>query len=163
YWWPVWAIGFLLFLLSWVPLGANGRMAVVPSNTEVERTTKDAWVLKVNGAPPARRSGDELQVGEHMQIADAQAPFGLHMSSQPYLGIIFAIVLLLVIVITNVPLRGMWSVVVIVGIVMLSIIFYLADLWERIAHWFFLLDIHLNAAGYLFISLVLFVIWAITV
>jgi hypothetical protein len=160
YWWPVWAVGFLLFLFSWT---LGGRMAVVPSNTEIERTTKDAYVLKVNGSPPARVSGEELQVGEHMQITEAKAPFGLHMTPKPYLGIIFAITLLLVIVITNVPLRGMWSVVVIVSVVLISIILYLADLWEHIARWFILLDIHMNAAGYLFISLVLFVIWAITV
>jgi hypothetical protein len=159
YWWPVWAVGFLLFLLSWVPMLGNGRMAVVPTGTVAEGSRN------VEGTDGAR---DVLILPKGQQLprdATTGAPLQphLHMATQPVLGIIFALVLLLVIVITNVPLRGMWSVVVIVGIVMLSIIFYLADLWERIAHWFFLLDIHVNAAGYLFISVVLFVIWAITV
>ena len=43
-------------------------------------------------------------------------------------------VLLLVIFITNVPLRGMWSAVVIVLIVLWPIIFELAGFWEPILH-----------------------------
>src|SRR5437588_31842 len=78
--------------------------------------------------------------------------------------LLFVGVLLLVIVITNVPLRGLWSVVVIVllvlGVVIISLI---QDAWASIFHWFGLLDIHINAAGFLAVALVLFAIWAITV
>ena len=77
-------------------------------------------------------------------------------------GVIFLITLLLVIVITNVPLRGMWSVVVIITIILLSIIFGLAGWWEKIIHALQLLDIRINAAGYFFVSLILFAIWLIT-
>jgi hypothetical protein len=160
YWWPVWAVGLLLSLVSCF---AGTRMAVLPASTLIERNTKDAYELKVNGTPPPRSAGGDLEVGEHMTITEAKTPFGLRMASQSYLGIIFMLTLLLVIVITNVPLRGMWSVVVIVSVILLSVIFYLTDLWGTIAHWFVVLDIHINAAGYFFISAVLFTIWAITV
>jgi hypothetical protein len=160
YWWPVWAVGFVLFLMSWI---SGGRMAVVPANSVIERSTKDAYEIKVNGAPPAKSAGEELQPGEHMPITEARTPFGLHISSQPYLGIIFCVTLLLVIVITNVPLRGLWSVVAIVLILLLCVVITLVPgAWEEIAHWVYLLDIHMNAAGYLFIALVLFATWAAT-
>jgi hypothetical protein len=162
YWWPVWAVGFVLFLMSWIE---GGRMAVVPANTVIQRTSKDEYHLNVSGAPPTRASGEELkEPSDHMLITEAQAPFGLHMSAKPYLGIIFAVTLLLVIVITNVPLRGLWSVVTIVLIALLIVIITLIPgAWEEIARWVILLDVHINAAGYLFIALTLFAMWAVTV
>jgi hypothetical protein len=66
------------------------------------------------------------------------------------------------IIITNVPLRGMWSLLVIVALIMLSVIFWLADWWEAIFRAFHILDIRINLGGYLFISLALFAFWIIT-
>jgi hypothetical protein len=77
-------------------------------------------------------------------------------------GVLFVIVLLLVIVITNVPLRGLWSVVVLVTVILLSVIFALADWWEHIFDALGRLHIYINLAGYLVFSLALFVIWLIT-
>src|SRR5262249_23652361 len=82
-------------------------------------------------------------------------------------GVIFLITLLLVIVITNVPLRGMWSVVVIVTLILLSVILGLAhwgdrSYWEIIAEQLSLLDIRINAAGYFFVSIAVFVVWLVT-
>jgi hypothetical protein len=71
--------------------------------------------------------------------------------------------LLLVIVITNVPLRGLWSVVAIVVILLVVVVISALGWWQDIVRWFSLLDIHMNAAGYLFVSLVLFTVWAVTV
>src|SRR5262249_13863254 len=66
---------------------------------------------------------------------------------------------LIVIFITNVPLRGMWSLLVIMAIIMLSIIFALAGWWDRILETIKLLDIRINMGGYLFISLGLLALW----
>jgi hypothetical protein len=68
-------------------------------------------------------------------------------------------VLLLVIAITNIPLRGLWSVIVIVIVVALVIIFAVLEWWDWILTQLNFLDIRINAAGYLVISLVLFVLW----
>ena len=161
YWWPVWAVGFVLFLMSWI---GGDRMAVVPSQSMIKRTGDKSYVIEVNVPPPLNRSGEALAEGQSMPITGAEAPFGLHMSPKPYLGIIFAVTLLLVIVITNVPLRGLWSVVTIVLILLLIVIISLVPgAWEEIARWVILLDVHVNAAGYLFIALVLFAMWAVTV
>jgi hypothetical protein len=94
------------------------------------------------------------------QGKDVERPH-LMMARSKNLGVIFSIVLLLVITITNVPLRGLWSVIVIVVLVFLVIIFALMGLWEDILGYINILDIHINFGGYLFISTVLFVIWLI--
>jgi hypothetical protein len=77
-------------------------------------------------------------------------------------GVCWAVVLLVLIVITNVPLRGMWSVMVIVVVVFLVIIASLAGWVPTIMETLFRLHIHINLAGYLVISLALFLIWLIT-
>jgi len=67
-----------------------------------------------------------------------------------------------VIIITNVPLRGMWSFVVIMLVIFLSIIFTAWELWAPIFQTLSLLDIRVNAGGYLFVSLLLLAVWLIT-
>src|SRR5262249_51213592 len=85
----------------------------------------------------------------------------VRMAQNKNLGVIFCITLLLVIVITNVPLRGMWSVVVIITIILVSVILALAGLWEKIVTELDLLDVRINGSGYRFLSTVLFAIWAV--
>src|SRR5207249_3502702 len=75
--------------------------------------------------------------------------------------VVYAIVLLLVVTITNVPLRGLWSVIAIVVIVLMSIIFALLDVWKDIIEALSFLDIRINLAGYLFISTILLAIWLV--
>src|SRR5260370_29528201 len=69
----------------------------------------------------------------------------LHMSNNKNLGVLFVGALLLVIVTTNLPLRGLWSVIVIGLIVSLSIIFALLEWWEKYLTWFSFLVIRINA------------------
>src|SRR5262249_33511221 len=83
----------------------------------------------------------------------------IHMAESKYLGNVYALILLLVIVITNVPLRGLWSVLIIVTLVLLSIIFAQAGIWELIFHRSRLLDVHINMGGYIAISSALFIVW----
>jgi len=60
-----------------------------------------------------------------------------------------------------VPLRGLWSVIVIVTIILMAVIFGLAGWWEKIFRWVNLLDIRINMAGYLFLGLALFAMWLV--
>jgi hypothetical protein len=157
YWWPVWAVGFVMALLTWFD---GHLMAVVPDHTVALR---DATVIKEKTydhrdvliapegtkLPPAR--ADEPPITPH-----------LHMATNTSYGVIYAVVLILLIVITNVPLRGMWSVMVIVIVIFLTIIFALAHWWGPILDALGKLHIHINAAGYLLISSTLFVVWLIT-
>jgi hypothetical protein len=160
YWWPVWAIGFLLFLLTYFE---PNRMAVVPSGTTALR---DAEVKdSKGGAVAGARDVLVLPKGARLAPADPTDPNSgpanprLHITRSKNYGVLFTTVVLLVIVITNVPLRGMWSAAVIALIVILALAFALFGLWETILSRVRLLDIRINAGGYLFISTVLFLIW----
>jgi hypothetical protein len=162
----VWAIGFLMALLSFFD---GHRIAVVPDRTEAVR---DATVIEPGKDKSEKFSGVDALVlpkGERLAPSDPSdknsppAAPRLHIARTKSYGVLWAVVLLLVITITNVPLRGMWSVVVIILVVLFSIIFALAGWWEYIlSHWA-LLDIRINAGGYLFISSILFLIWLGTV
>jgi hypothetical protein len=158
YWWPVWAAGFLLFLMTYTD---GHRMAIVPKDTrsaanqtvelDGKSVVRDVIVFpEGKRIPPDKTNPDKLQ-----------DPY-LHATSHKSYGVLWTTVLMLVIVITNVPLRGMWSFVIILLVVMLSIIFALAGWWEWILHTFDLLDIRVNAGGYLFVSSILFLIWLFT-
>jgi hypothetical protein len=165
YWWPVWAIGLLLGLLSWL-LGQS--MAIVPNDSEILHNAT-VEVKRPSGELSKLPPRDVVVLPDGKQLAPEQLKeakdgthLKLHVAGSKTYGVIFATVLLLVIVITNVPLRGMWSVVVILLIIMLVIIFSLAGWWDAILGWLYLLHVHINAAGYLTISLVLLAIWLVT-
>jgi hypothetical protein len=64
--------------------------------------------------------------------------------------------------ITNVALRGLWSFVVVLLVVMVSIIFYLAGWWDVIFAQLANLSIHINLGAYVVISTVLLVLWLIS-
>jgi hypothetical protein len=155
YWWPVWGFGFVLALMT---LWDAHFMVLVPKDTRAEQKRvvqgidgeHDVYILpKGKSIPVDAQAGAPIQ--PHLRAA--------HETSY---GVLYAIVLLLVIVITNVPLRGLWSVVVIVVIVLLSIIFQLAEWWDPILTAMGRLHIHINAAGYMLISTALFIVWLVT-
>jgi len=83
----------------------------------------------------------------------------LRMTSNKSLGVLFCIILLLVIAITNIPLRGLWSVIVITLVLFISIILAILGKWDDILERLSLLDIRINMGGYLLISVVLFLLW----
>jgi hypothetical protein len=169
YWWPVWAVGFLMFLLTFID---GHRMAVVPADSHAHRAlevsvdaagTKEPREVIVLPKPKDAKHAKQLPPEDK----DEPDPPTLHMAKTGTYGVIFLITLLLVIVITNVPLRGMWSVVVIVTLILLSIILGLAHYggrswWEIIIEKLSYLDIRINAAGYFFVSSILFVVWLVT-
>jgi hypothetical protein len=151
YWWPVWAFGFLMAAITWFD---GERMATVPVGT------KPATSQTIQGFDGNR---DVLVLPKDTHLAKDEkgnpAEPHLRMSSNKNLGVLFCIVLLLVITITNVPLRGLWSVIVIIILLGLTIIFAILGWWETILSKFSFLDIRINLAGYIVISSVLFVLW----
>ena len=164
YWWPVWAIGFLMAGLTYLD---GDRLATVPTGTQAIKepvTYKDpktgelvqgeAYVL------PKDKHVSRLIRGK--LDSETKNPY-IHMARSKNYGVIFCVTLLLVITITNIPLRGMWSLVVIITIIMLSVIFALAGWWDHIFNALELLDIRINAGGYLFIACGLFLIWLFTI
>src|SRR5262249_28835375 len=127
YWWPVWAVGFLMAIITWID---GHRMAVVPAKTKVVHVTQNLSV-KIKRAKDERNlRGKDVLVPEDTKT-ELDEP-RLRMAANKNLGVIFCTILLLVIAITNIPLRGLWSVIVIVVIVFTTIIFGLVGWWEHI-------------------------------
>jgi hypothetical protein len=156
YWWPVWFVGFLLAVLTYFD---GHLMAIVPVGTVAERART------VSGHPDSR---DILVLPPDAQLPVAAETGAvlqprLRMASSNSLGIIFVTTLCLVIVITNIHVRGLWSVLVILGIVSATILIALLKWWDPILRTVGVIDIHINALGYFSIGLFLFVIWALIV
>jgi len=115
YWWPVWAVGYLMALLTW----AQGRT-----------------------------------LGEGF----FHRPEIFHPSSS--LGLIFFFTLVLVILITNVSVRGMASGMVILAIILGVVLLAYFDWLETVLSWIGNLSVHMNLGAYVFIATAMFVIWA---
>nr|MCU0704522.1 hypothetical protein [Fimbriiglobus sp.] len=155
YWWPVWFTGFILAGLTYF----NGHVAAVVPDGSVAESQRDvegyAEPRDVVVLPAGRTLPTDPETGN-------PATPHVRMSSSSALGMVWAFVLTLVLVVTHIRLRGLWSVLVIVVMIFTSILFAVLGWWEPIIHTVGLLDIRMNAFGYLSISLVLFVIWVLT-
>jgi hypothetical protein len=172
YWWPVWLVGFIMAGITWYSdvhaAFVRGTPALVeiqgddikykfidPVDAEHQKhyPKKEVKAIitdwqKDNAFPQTRHGGEDKHT--YPLTSNNKTP-----------GLIFAITLLLVIVITNVHLRGLWSLIVIIVIVMGSIIFWLAGWWEPLLTQGRLVEMHINAAAYFTISAVLFIVWAV--
>src|ERR1019366_774000 len=104
---------------------------VPPDPTIKEDVARDGLVLPQDDPPWARLKGSDDGIGKPKMT------------------------------ITNIPLRGLWSVIVIVLIISITIIFALLEWWETILYYLSFLDIRINAAGYFVISSILFALWLI--
>jgi hypothetical protein len=163
YWWPVWLVGFIMAGLTWYQ---GTRMAIVPRGTEPEpklqvpvRNARGETIGTETREGYVFPKGKELPMRKNAEGKEEYVKADVRMAQSKDYGIVFIVFLLLVIFITNVPLRGLWSVFVIVVILMLSIIFALADIWSMLLNRYQLLAIHINMGGYFFISTVIFIIW----
>ncbi len=156
YWWPIWALSFLFAIMTWYD---GKRMAIVPAGSSIEKRDNGLYDIKVDSKG---KGTDELEQAFARQTLKGD-PFKVHVSSNHSLGALFVIALLLVIFITNVPLRGLWSVIVIVTLGLGTIIISLMPgWWDRIFSALFDLHIHINLAGYLFIGFGLLLLWLFT-
>jgi hypothetical protein len=171
YWWPVWLVGFIMWIIT---MFSGHRLAVVPHGTAsikeaVERapTDREKEIAKAKKIDPnTKRDALVFPLGEQISPPDKNKPHiledpYLHMSADKNLGVVFVAWLLLVIVITNIPLRGLWSVIVIVLVLLIVVLFAFFEVWNTVLNWISILDIRINAAGYFVISSVLFLLWLV--
>ena len=170
YWWPVWAVGFIMAVLTYLD---GHRMAVVPKagkpdqgGTEVLSRVKGSLTGTGQDNPVTHNFDEKTPVDALVMPKGTfdpdKDPIKLHISESKNYGVLFATVLLVVIFITNVPLRGGWSFALIVFAILIAIILALAKLWDTILEHLSYLDIRINVGGYLFISSLLFVLWLVT-
>jgi hypothetical protein len=156
YWWPVWAVGFLMAGLSYLQ---GLPVAFVPPGTVAERNVqvpgregpRDILIAPEGQSLPPASETDELKQ-PRLRMATSNNP-----------GVIWAMTLCLVIFITHIQFRGVWSLVVVVILGFSTVLLALLGLWDPILHAIGVIDIHMNAFGYLSISLFLFVIWLLMV
>jgi hypothetical protein len=158
YWWPIWVLALLFALMTWL---SDRHMAVVPDGSQAlagrdveladgSRDQRDVIVLKKGEKHVTRLNA----AGEPELFQPT-----VYMHPSKGMGTMFVIILLLVVIITNITMRGLWSVFVSVSIVMLSIIFAVAGWWDTILARLGQLAIYINLGGYITIAFVLFVIW----
>ncbi len=162
YWWPVWAVGFLVTILSYKD---NYRMAFVPAGTEAFRSATVQGQGKDEKLTLEGRDVLVVPDGKHLppkNLKEAPEDPHVRVAFNKSYGVVFIIVLLLVIVITNVPLRGLWSFIVLIVCIFLTIIFHLLEWWDPILRALGDLHVHINVAGYFLFSLSLLVIWLVT-
>jgi hypothetical protein len=136
YWWPVWAVGLLMALWTWLD---NSHMALVPEGTVAV--------------------GNRLIAPEGTGL---EGPF-VHMARSRVPGLAFALTLLGVIVFSHLWLRGLWA---LFAAACLTAAVFLANWlawWDPLYRWFGLLHIHINLGGYLVIAVPLLAAWALAV
>jgi hypothetical protein len=164
YWWPVWAIGFLMAVITLVD---NHLMAVVPNGTQAALvpagvTAQAELLSKPETLTPLGNREVLIAPGDTSHKAPSMEQPRLHMANNKNLGVFFCTVLLLVIATTNIPLRGLWSALLIVTVIFTIILFAVLGWLAMVMEEFHLLDIRINVGGSLFISTILFALWLAT-
>src|SRR5215469_5357923 len=125
YWWPVWAAGFLMAFLTYLD---GSYMAIVPAGTVAEKARqvqgvdepRDVLILPANRSLPVDETGSEPEQPR------------LRVARSNNLGSIFVTVFLLVLIITNIRFTSVWSLIAIMLALLISVIFALTGLWDRI-------------------------------
>ena len=77
-------------------------------------------------------------------------------------GVIFTLTFFLVILITNVTVRGLSSLVILLLIAFGILLAAYMGWWDTLLGWFSLLSIHMNLGFYVTFSTLLFIVWAIS-
>ena len=113
YWWPVWLVGYLMALFTWM----NGQ-----------------------------------------RIETADMAMVVHPSNNP--GILFFLTLFLVIVITNVEVRGLASALVIMSVVLVALFLAYMRWWDEVLGFVGHLNVYVNQGAYFWFSTLLFLFWA---
>jgi hypothetical protein len=162
YWWPIWVVGFVMAGITYFE---NHRLAIVPDGSKVtvlekdEKGTPSAYRLAVS--QPTKSLEDAREATEK---AGAEPTFKARVSQKAWMGPVFCVVLLLTVVITNVPLRGLWSFLVLLLFVVIALIISLIPQgWDDLLKAIGNLHIYINMAGYLFIAIAVLILWAVSV
>jgi hypothetical protein len=89
--------------------------------------------------------------------------FSVLLSSSTSLGVIYALVILLTILITNTKMRGVVSLVVVLVVGFLALLFAYLDWWADILAWLGNQTVFMDVGFYLFFSTGLLLLWLLTV
>lgn len=164
YWWPIWVMGFTMAAITYLE---DHRLAILPSHTIVqEKPTTNPNVITYEFTVDKGQETKVLKdaVERSKTPSEAQNVFPARVSAHAWMGPVFCVVLLLTVVVTNVPLRGLWSFLVVLLLVVVALgISLVPSGWDQLLNTVQLLHIHINMAGYLFIATVVLILWAVSV
>src|SRR5262245_44148544 len=79
------------------------------------------------------------------------------------LGVLFTLLFFLVILITNVTLRGLASVVAILAVAFGALLLAYFNWWEDVLQWMGMVAIYMNMGFYVFFSTLVLIVWAFSV
>jgi len=111
------------------------------------------WVTGYIMALVTRIDGQETQIGDTM--------VWMHQSKN--LGVLFTLMFFLVILITNISLRGLASVVAILAAAFGALLLAYFGMWEEVLNWLGRVAIYMNMGFYMFFSSLVFFVWAFSV
>lgn len=161
YWWPIWLLGFTMALITWME---DSRLAIVPAEVIVASTARadvTEFTIAVKKGQETKSLKDAVEQSKTPQNTRI---FPTRVSGKAWMGPLFCVVLLLTVVITNVPLRGLWSFLVLLMLLILALsISLIPEGWDKLLGTLGNLHIYINMAGYLFIATVVFVLWSVSV
>ncbi|MFM8273992.1 MAG: hypothetical protein ACKODX_16905 [Gemmata sp.] len=163
YWWPIWLLGFVMAVMTYVE---DHRLAILPPGSKVTLESGgpkvDTTTYRVAVKNPSTPSMEDALAAT--EKAGTDPTFPTRMSERAWMGPVFCVVLILTVVITNVPLRGLWSFLVLLMFLVISLIISLVpDGWDKLLRAVGNLHIYINMAGYLFIATVVFILWVVSV
>jgi hypothetical protein len=164
YWWPIWLIGYVMALITYFE---DHRLAVVPAGSKVFVKAEDqiddkTTVFRLSVANPPTNSLEKAKIAS--EAAGDNQTFKPRISERAWMGPVFCVILLLTVVITNVPLRGLWSFLVLLLFVVLALLITVVPGgWDSVLGAVFHLHVYINMAGYLFIATAVLVLWATSV
>ncbi len=157
YWWPVWALGFVMAAISYA---SGDRLAIVPEGTKVKAVAgekgPETFELTVPGKPTASLSAAAAAPAGHEAFPD-------HILQNTAFHLTYVIVVLVVILATSVTLRGTWSVINVMAILVVVLLFTMLGWWGVIIEELGSLRLYISAGAYFFTSLVLFLYWLVIV
>lgn len=162
YWWPVWFFGFIMAGITYYE---DMKLAVVPNGTEARAVVlvhKEDGTTEERNALIFPKGADLPQAATGDGSSTVMQP-RYYVAQEKGWGSLFLVVLLLTILITNVSLRGLWSFLVLIFLIMLALLATAAGWWDIILARLGQLAVFINLGGYFLLSLVLFIFWFITV
>jgi hypothetical protein len=169
YWWPVWLAGYIFGLWTYFE---GHRLLIVPAakSSKLERKVdegpdgKSVGTITYTMTIDSKKDTASLrQAAEASQDpAHSESIFGPRMSEKSWLGSIFVIVLMLIVFSTNVPLRGLWSYLLVAGVLILGLILQQFGVLGKVLSFLGDLDIYINMGGYFTIATVVLVLWVLS-
>ncbi len=156
FWWPVWALAFAFGALTW---WSNERLAIVPADTTIQHDAAAKQIVLT--IPDASATGTLKTALE--QKAKAEDGFPQRIADNKNYGVLFTTGLLLIILITNIRMRGPWSLIIVVSIVVLTVLLAYMGAWDNIFTSLALFRVSISSSGYFYLAGVLFPAWLVVV